>query len=191
MFGKLPTISNPFRSCSKWQSLTSSVVVAPSPAAPKLDSRFVISSVPTRPSCNILALQPGYRPTRQLSAVPRIKEVYVEEFEGNDGYRQKVPWHARGFPCFDEEALSQLEQRMNQAAEEVKQDWHSRRADIEKQMALDLAMKKEENQKKVDAKHAAERAAASLKPRKKRPENPSPFLRQCFPSFLLFYSPVL
>ncbi|KAI1419423.1 hypothetical protein F5Y12DRAFT_793831 [Xylaria sp. FL1777] len=142
--------------------------MAPNPVVPKLDSRFVLSSVPRRLTCNILALQPGYRPTRKLSVAPRTKEVYVEEIEGNGGYRQKVRWHTRGSPPLDEEALAQLEKRMDEVAEEVKKDWPSRRAGIEEQTALDLAAKKRRDQETV----AAQRAAASQRLQRRRKEKP-------------------
>ncbi|KAI1349451.1 hypothetical protein F5Y01DRAFT_316725 [Xylaria sp. FL0043] len=147
--------------------------MAASPAAPKLDSRFILTSAPRQLSCNIRALQPGYRPARQLSEAPRTKIVYIDDYEGNDGYRQKALWHARGLPPLDEEALAQVEQRMNQAGEEAKRDWPSRRAGIEEQTALDLTAKKQRDKEKMEAIHEAQRAAAAARPPRKKKEKPA------------------
>ncbi|KAI0804302.1 hypothetical protein GGR55DRAFT_659467 [Xylaria sp. FL0064] len=150
--------------------------MAASPAAPKLDSRFILTSAPRQLSCNIRALQPGYRPARQLSEAPRTKIVYIDDYEGNDGYRQKALWHARGSPPLDEEALAQLEQRMNQAGEEAKRDWPSRRAGIEEQTALDLAAKKQRDKERMEAIHEAQRAAAAARPPRKKEKPVSCFI---------------
>ncbi|KAI0429440.1 hypothetical protein F5Y09DRAFT_356925 [Xylaria sp. FL1042] len=144
--------------------------MAASPAAPKLDSRFVISGAPRQLSCSIRALQPGYRAARELSSAPRTKAVYIDDYEGNDGYRQKALWRARGSPPLDGEALAQLEQRMNQAAEEAKRDWPSRQEGIKEQTALDLAAKKERDKKKMEAIYEAQRAAEAARPPRKKKE---------------------
>ncbi|TGJ78364.1 hypothetical protein E0Z10_g10393 [Xylaria hypoxylon] len=155
--------------------------MTPSPSAPKLNPRFIMSDVPKRLECNILALQPGYRPARKTNVEPRTKAVYVEEFEDNDGYRQKVLWYTRGSPSLNEEALLQLEQRMNEAAEEASKDWPSRKAGIEEQTRLDFAAKKARDKEKLVAKHNAQLAAYERcqgKKKKKKNTGPSVFIQR-------------
>ncbi|KAI3319516.1 hypothetical protein HD806DRAFT_262087 [Xylariaceae sp. AK1471] len=147
--------------------------MAASPAAPMLDKRFIINNTPTRPTCNILSLQPGYRPPRKLNVEPRQKEAYVEEFLDNDGFRQKVRWDLRDFPTLDVDALRHTEQLMLDAAEEASKDWLSRQAGIEEQSAIDEAARK----KRVDAAFAAKKKRdyeAYKKRLAKKKENPVP-----------------
>ncbi|KAF2962669.1 hypothetical protein GQX73_g10905 [Xylaria multiplex] len=148
--------------------------MAPNPDAPKLNSRFIMSDVPRSLEYKILALQPGYRPARKTNVDPRNKEVYIEEFQDNDGYRRKAPWQIRGLPPVDKWMLLHLEQRMNEAAEEAGKDWPSREAGIEEQTRLDLIAKKERDKALLMAKHKA-RLAAYERCRKKKNPGPSVF----------------
>ncbi|KAI1173248.1 hypothetical protein F4777DRAFT_581144 [Nemania sp. FL0916] len=149
--------------------------MADSPAAPKLDSRFIIDNKPTKPQCKILALDPNYRaPRRVNSHVARTKEMYVEEFEDNDGFRQKALWVDRGRPQLDEYAVIQLERLMNEAAQEAKNDHASREAGIKEQTAIDLAAKKVRDREKIKAMQAAqvrahEKRQQEMKGKKKAP----------------------
>ncbi|KAI1748327.1 hypothetical protein F4782DRAFT_551144 [Xylaria castorea] len=113
--------------------------MAPSPNTPKLDRRFIIDNAPTRPTCNIYALNPNYKPPRNLDILPRVKEVYVEELENNDGYYQQARWNLWDLPALDDSAVVQLELLMNDAAEEASEAWSVRQAGPEEQAAIDLA----------------------------------------------------
>ncbi|KAI0532701.1 hypothetical protein GGR58DRAFT_152741 [Xylaria digitata] len=148
--------------------------MAPDTDAPKLDSRFAMRDVPRRLEYRILALQPGYRPARKTNVDPRNKEVYIEEFQDNDGYRRKVPWQTRGLPPVDKGMLLHLEQRMNEATEEARKDWPSRKAGIEEQTRLDLIAKKERDKKLLAARHKERLAAYERCREKKKKKNPGP-----------------
>ncbi|KAI1738668.1 hypothetical protein F4680DRAFT_467038 [Xylaria scruposa] len=152
--------------------------MAPSSNAPKLDRRFIIDNAPARPACNILTLDPNYKSPRDLDASPRVKEVYVEEFEDNDGYRQKVRWVLRDLPAPDDCAVIQLELLMNEAAEEYRRDWLIHQAGIEQQEAIDLAAKKERDKEKVEAKRKARVAAFLKRQQEKREKEPSVFIQK-------------
>ncbi|KAI0188621.1 hypothetical protein EV127DRAFT_482432 [Xylaria flabelliformis] len=152
--------------------------MAPSSNAPKLDRRFIIDNAPTRPTCNIHALDPDYREPRNLDASPRVKEVYVEEFEDNDGYRQKVRWDLRGSPALDESAVVQLELLMNETAEEYREEWSVHQAGIEEQEAIDLAAKKERAKEEFEAKRKARVAAFLKRQQEKRNKEPTVFIQK-------------
>ncbi|TRX93581.1 hypothetical protein FHL15_005553 [Xylaria flabelliformis] len=152
--------------------------MAPSSNAPKLDRRFIIDNAPTRPTYNIHALDPDYREPRNLDASPRVKEVYVEEFEDNDGYRQKVRWDLRGSPALDDCAVVQLELLMNETAEEARGEWSVRQASIEEQEAIDLAAKKERVKEEFEAKRKARVAAFLKRQQEKRNKEPSVFIQK-------------
>ncbi|KAI1299574.1 hypothetical protein F5Y03DRAFT_365787 [Xylaria venustula] len=162
--------------CSNCETVTSS------PDAPKLNSRFVFSTSP-KLTYNIRALQPDYRPTRELTLAPRMKEVY----ENFDGYPRKTRWADRGNPPFDDDEddkVVMIEQRMECAEEESRKDWESRQAGIDEQTRLDLAAKKARDKKMMEAKHAAQRAAVAQNPPKKKKEKvASCFFSKCFSSF--------
>ncbi|KAI1749504.1 hypothetical protein F4782DRAFT_533462 [Xylaria castorea] len=152
--------------------------MAPSPNAPKLDRRFIIDNTPTRPTCNIHALDPNYKPPRKLDILPRVKEVYVEEFEDNDGYRQKVRWDLRDSPALDDSAVVQLELLMNDAAEEAREAWSVRQAGLEEQAAIDLAAKKERDKQKFEARRKARVAAFLKRQQEKKEKGPSIFIQK-------------
>jgi hypothetical protein len=123
-----------------------------SPAAPKLDKRFIISNSPTRPLCKILSAQPESRPAPNLKLQPRKKELYTEGYEDNDGYQHGVRWDLRGYPDLDGDALRRTEQRMLEAAEEASKDWPSRQAGIDEQWAMDVAVRKAREKREFEAK---------------------------------------
>ncbi|KAI0442905.1 hypothetical protein F4803DRAFT_517244 [Xylaria telfairii] len=151
--------------------------MAPSPNAPKLDRRFIIDNTPTRPTCNIHALDPDYKPPRQLDVLPRVKEVYVEDFEDNDGYRQKVRWDLRGSLDLDESEVVQLELLMNNAAEGASNEWQAHQTSIEEQAAIDLAAKKEADKKRKEARQQARIASYLKYQQEKREKGPSVFIQ--------------
>ncbi|KAI0467687.1 hypothetical protein F4859DRAFT_493298 [Xylaria cf. heliscus] len=148
--------------------------MAPGPSAPKLDRRFIVDTTPTLPTYNIHALNPDYRPPRKLDALPRIKEVYGEEFEDNDGYRQKLRWSVRGLPDLDESAVLQLELLMNDGAEGANQDWQVHQAGIDEQAAIDQASRKERFEAKKNARIAAYRKYQQ----EKKEKGPSMFIQK-------------
>ncbi|KAH8160179.1 hypothetical protein CIB48_g8056 [Xylaria polymorpha] len=152
--------------------------MAPSPNTPKLDRRFIIDNTPTRPTCNIHALDPDYKPPRKLDVLPRVKEVYVEEFEDNDGYRQKVRWDLRGSLDLDESEVVQLELLMNDAAEGASKEWQAHHTSIEEQAAIDLAAKKEADKKKAEAKQKARIASFLKYQQEKKEKGPSMFIQR-------------
>jgi hypothetical protein len=148
-------------------------IMTASPAAPKLDKRFIIDNTPSRPTCNILSLQPGYRPPRKLNVEPRQKEAYVEEFEDNDGFRQKVRWDLRGFPTLDVDMLRHTEQLMLNAAEDASRDWPSRQAGIEEQSVKDEEARKARVNAAFEAKKKRDLEAYKKRMARKK-ENPIP-----------------
>ncbi|KAI0195471.1 hypothetical protein F4808DRAFT_440354 [Astrocystis sublimbata] len=129
--------------------------MSPSPTTPKLDARFIIKN----------------DAPRRLDVLPRIKEVErdveaLEEWESNDGFRQKVRWDLRDCPELDEEVLVQLTLQMEAAAEDAEKDW--KRHDD----AIKEAVKMER-----DARNRA-KAAAFARHRAARAANASVFIKQ-------------
>ncbi|KAI1128967.1 hypothetical protein F5Y10DRAFT_264582 [Nemania abortiva] len=136
------------------------VDLTPSADAPKLDNRFIVPNSPTRPVCNILSLDPNYRPERNLGILPRIKTPYVEGYE-DGGYRHKGSWALREHPPLDQDAVLQSELLMDEAADEASKDWPSRKAGIEEQTAQDTAAMEKRN--KVEKEKAKEEGRKRLK----------------------------
>ncbi|KAI1163790.1 hypothetical protein F5B18DRAFT_671820 [Nemania serpens] len=137
--------------------------LGPDPDEPKLDRRFIVSNSPTAPQCKILPPKPACRPKRDLDAVPRAKEgSSAEEYEDNDGYRQKVSWEQRGSPPLDEDARHRLEKTMDDAAKMARETWAKHQEGIDEETAIVESKKSEEAKQKLEAKKAAQ-AKAFLK----------------------------
>ncbi|KAI1108651.1 hypothetical protein F5Y14DRAFT_435526 [Nemania sp. NC0429] len=146
--------------------------------APKLDSRFIVSMESTRPQCKILPPPTWERPKRNLDAAPRAKEVeedaLAEEYEDNDGYRQKVAWAYRDAPPLDEDALLRLEQSMKDAADKASEEWSVHQVQIDEQTASAEAAKKAELARKFEAKKRAQAQAYLRRMEAKKGKAPNP-----------------